>query len=259
MSLYLRISEHDFCIAKYELREEPIFHFAQHKLRPQASFTINLHEAEETQPLLRNVKGTVNVVVCGPTTLVPLAEFQEEDCAELYGLCFPSDKKVCVFYDIIQAANAVLLFGLDKMICDKLRESFDDVRFISAQTAVLRHFSVKGASQSGKRIFLYKNDAGLDIAVFEENRLLLSNSYPAHTNSDIAYYTFNVARNLGVDLNETPIYVAGDTAERNEVVEELKHFSSEVFAINPAGEFNRHIVTQQEGVPYDLQTLLLEM
>ena len=29
MSLYLRISEHDFCIAKYELREEPIFHFAQ--------------------------------------------------------------------------------------------------------------------------------------------------------------------------------------------------------------------------------------
>jgi hypothetical protein len=64
---------------------------------------------------------------------------------------------------------------------------------------------------------------------------------------------------MGVDLNETPIYVAGDTAERNEVVEELKHFSSEVFAINPAGEFNRHIVTQQEGVPYDLQTLLLEM
>lgn len=109
MSLYLRISEHNFCIAKYELREEPIFHFAQHKLRPQASFTINLHEAEETQPLLQNVKGTVNVVVCGPTTLVPLAEFQEEDCAELYGLCFPSDKKVCVFYDIIQAANAVLL------------------------------------------------------------------------------------------------------------------------------------------------------
>ena len=55
------------------------------------------------------------------------------------------------------------------------------------------------------------------------------------------------------------IYVAGDTSGRNEVVEELKRFSTEVFAINPAGEFNRHIVTQQDNVPYDLQTLLLEM
>lgn len=259
MSLYLRISEHDFCIAKYELREEPIFHFARHKLRPQVSFTVNLREAQDTQPLLQDIKGSMNIVVCGPTMLVPLAEFQEEDCAELYGFCFPSDKKISVFYDIIQASNAVLLFGLDQMICDKLRESFGDVRFISAQTAVLRHFSVKGASQSGKRIFLYKNELGLDVAVFEENRLLLSNSYPAHTNSDIAYYTFNVARNLGVDLSETPIYVAGDTSGRNEVVEELRRFSTEVFAINPAGEFNRHIVTQQNNVPYDLQTLLLEM
>lgn len=257
MALYLRISEHDFCIAKYELRETPDFQFARHHLRPQASFVTNLREAQENQPLLQSHKGTLHVIVCGPTTLVPLAEFQEEDCNAIYQHCFPSAGKVNVFYDTIPAANAVLLFALDEMICNKLRETFDDVHFVSVQTAVLKHFSNKGASQPGKRIFMYQREGGIDIAVFEENRLLLSNHYPTRTVADQAYYVFNVARNFGIDIEETPIYVAGPAMDKAQAVDELRQFSTQVFAIHPTSEFNRHIVTLDENVPYDIQTLLI--
>lgn len=258
MPLYIRLSEYTMAIARYELRTPPAFSFATFRLRPQASFTMNLREACDTEPLLQGPAPNAQIIVCGPVTPVPLAEFQEEESEAIYNFCFPSEQRRRVFYDTLPRANAVLLFAMDEMQCAKLEEAFPDARFLSSQTALLRHFSTKDATRPAVRIFIHLYENVMELSAFEENRLLVCNRFQVHDATDVAYYTLNIARQLAFEPEESPIYVAGDTPVRDAAITELGRYVRHVHFIQPTGEYNRHIVTTTPGVPYDMMTLLAD-
>ena len=258
-SLYLRLSDSRICFARYEMRQEPVFAFSPYRLRPQTSLTVNLREAVQSEPILHAPTNETLVLVSSPITPVPLAEFQEEDCDTIYNYCFPEDKPRRVFYDIVPAANTVLMFSLDVQTCKNIEEIFENVRYISALTPVLRRFSTKGiVGNTQKRLFVYRHEKSIDIAVFEETRLIMVNSYPATNEMDAAYYVFNVAKQLGMDNKTAVFYVAGENTLRDHIVDTLRQFASHVYSINPTAEFNRHIISTTEGVPYDLMSLLID-
>lgn len=258
MPLYIRLSEYALETARYELRREPEFHFSSFRLRPQVSFAMNLREACDTEPLLQGAISEPQIVVVGPVTLVPLADFQEEDAARLYDFCFPSERRRRVFYDPVPRAGAMLLFALDEVLCQKLLEAFPDAHFLSAQTALLRHFAAKGATRPGKRTFVHLHEGKADIAVFEDERLMLCNSFDVQADTDVAYFTLNVARLHGIDVSDAPFYVAGNGPLREAAITELRKYAANVAGINPSAEYNRHLVAMTPGVPYDLMTLLIE-
>ena len=164
-----------------------------------------------------------------------------------------------VFYDIVPAANVVLMFSLDEQTCRNIEEVFDNVRYVSALTPILRRFSTKGIQGNpNKRLFVYRHEKSIDIAVFEETRLIMVNSYPANTEMDACYYIFNVGKQLAIDNSAAAFYVAGAQDLREKMVTALQQFATNVYGINPTAEFNRHIVSTTEGVPYDLMTLLID-
>jgi len=257
-TLYLRIAEGSLCFARYESRREPLFEFTPFRVQPRTSLTVNLREALGTEAILRAPFGRVQALVAGPATPVPLTDFQEEDCPALYDYCFPTEEKRRVFYDTLSSANAVLLFSLDEATCHTLEEAFGDIRYTSCLTPVLHHFSAKGKQYAGKRLFVYVHEESLSLAVFEENRLLMANTYRVKAPTDAAYYVFNTAAKLAVDRESAPFYVAGAAEAREPVAEELRKYAARVLPINPTGEFNRHKVATTPGVPYDLMTLLLD-
>lgn len=256
--LYLRLSESELNFARYEAGNGDTFVFSTFKLRPQTSFTVNLREACAAEDLLKQPHAAIQVLVAGPVTPVPLADFQEEDCEAFYDFCFTKEQPRRVFYDVLPAANAVLLFALDKNACHALEETLGDIHYVSAQTAVLRHFSAKVSPVQPKRLFVHCRDQAADVAVFEESRLLMVNSYDVHSPVDTAYYVLNIARWHGSGGSGLPIYVTGPQDRREAVAAELRKYVKGVYPVNPASEFNRHAVAAAEGVPYDLVALLLE-
>lgn len=258
-TLYLRLSADSLCLARYERGREPRFEFAACRVRPQASLSVNLREACRTEPLLQQAaSGCVNVLVVGAVTTVPLAEFQEEDCERIYDYCFPVGRRRRVFYDMLPASNVALLFALDEDICRTVEDAFPNVRYVSAQTAVLRHFAEKGLAVGQKRVFVHLHERTADVAIYEDHRLLMLNTYAAAEAVDVAYYTLNVAQNTGADSTATPIYVAGAAALRDAAVAELRKYAGNVCPVNPTAEFNRHIAAVTPGVPYDLTALLTD-
>lgn len=258
MPLYIRLSEYTMAMARYELRTPPVFSFATFRLRPQASFTMNLREACDTEPLLQGPASNAQIIVCGPVTPVPLAEFQEEESENIYNFCFPSERRRRVFYDTLPRANAVLLFAMDEMQCAKIEEAFPDARFLSSQTALLRHFSAKDATRPAVRIFVHLYENVMELSAFEENRLLLCNRFGVHAATDVAYYALNIARHMALNLDESPIYVAGNAPGRDAAIAELQRYARHVHYIQPTGEYNRHIVSTTPGVPYDMMALLAD-
>lgn len=256
--LYLRIAESSLCFARYESLREPLFDFSPFRVRPGSSLTVNLREACGTESILRAPAGRVQALVSGPVTPVPLADFQEENCRDIYDYCFPAEEKRRIFYDALAPANAVLLFSLEETACRTLEETFGDVHYISCLTPVLRHFAAKGNVAGGKRLFAYAHEENLSLSVFEESRLLMANTFRVKGPADAAYYVFNAASKLAIDRACAPFYVAGAAEERESIAAELRKYAANVCPINPSGEFNRHKVAVTPGVPYDLMTFLLD-
>lgn len=258
-TLYLRIAENSLCFARYESRRDPLFEFSPFRVQPRSSLTVNLREAFSTDPVLQHPIDRVQALVAGPATPVPLPDFQEEDCETLYGFCFPAEERRRVFYDVVAAANVVLLFALDEATCHTLEEAFGDVHYVSCLTPVLRHFAAKGCTAGGKRLFAYAHENRISLAVFEDNRLVVANTYRTENPTDAAYYVVNTASHLAIDNACVPFYVAGAAELREPIAEELRKYAANVYTINPSGEFNRHKVATTPGVPYDLMTFLLDL
>lgn len=258
MNLYIRISDTDLCFARYSGGASPVFDFEPYHVRPQASLTVNLREAMQQVQLLQGDTGRVEVFVNGAVTPVPLAEFQEEDAEAAYNYCFTQGERRRVFYDTVPATNSVLLFALSEATCRTLEEAFGQIRFTAALTPVVQHFATKGLGNTeGKRLFVYTHDGVVDVVVLEETRLVMLSTYSVRALTDVAYYTFNLARHLGIDMREAPVFVAGAPLLRDPVVRELQKYAARVYAINPAAEFNRNVVATTAEVPYDLVCGLL--
>lgn len=257
-TLYLRLSESELHLVRYEAGAEPHLYLTPYHLRPQASLTVNLREATAALDILKAETSKVRVVVTGAVTPVPLAEFQEEDCERIYNYCFAGDEGAHrVFYDTVPSANAVLVFSLKESICRALDDRFGEVRYASAVTYVLDHFCRKAsAGTPGRRVFVYAHDAQATVAVFEESRLVMVNSYEVQAESDVLYYVFGVAARLGIDLAQVPFFVAGEG--REQLVERMRAYAEKVYPVNPAGEFNRHPVALNGELPYDMMCLLLK-
>lgn len=257
--LYLRLSDSRICFARYEKRQqEPVFDFSLYHIQPQVSLHQNLRDAIGTEALLQAPIEETVVLVSTPITLMPLADFQEEDCNTIYNYCFPQQPGR-IFYDIIPAANAVLMFSLNELICQDLEQCFTNVKYISAQTPMLRRFSTKGLHhQVQKRLFVYRHEKSIDVAIFEGSRLIMANSYTAINDDDVAYYVLNLVQQQSMDNGNSNIYVAGNPVLRENASNKLREFISNVYIIHPSADFNRHPVAMHEHMPYDMMALLLD-
>jgi hypothetical protein len=65
-------------------------------------------------------------------------------------------------------------------------------------------------------------------------------------------------KQIGLLAERDEIHLVGDIPEADWLTDELKKYIKRVYVINPAGDFNRSIVTQIEGMPYDLMTLFVK-
>lgn len=258
MTLYLRISDTELSFATFGADRPSDFRYETFHVLPQASLTANLREAMSGVSLTREPHHKVEVLVNTLATPVPLAEFQEEDAEQTWKYCFTHNGSERIFYDTAPAANIVLLYALDNATCRTIEAAFGEVRYTSTLAPLVQHFATKalGVSQ-GKRIFVYTHDGVIDVLVFEDTRLLVLNTYQVRALTDIAYYTLNLARHIGADLSNTPIFVAGEEKLRNAATSELEKYASRVYHINPAAEFNRNPVSMQQSISYDMMCALL--
>ncbi len=257
--LYIRLSNERLHFARYNEEAGAGFIFSVCPIRRQLSAAEAIQEACAADSVAQGPSSSVEILINSAATPIPLTDFQEEDCEAYYYYCFPDTKKKSrVFYDIVAPANVVLLFALDEAVCQTIEKRYDNVHYSSALTPVLRHFAQKRERPGErKRLFAYCQEATCDIAIFENGQLLLLNRYEVHDAADTTYYILNVAQQLGINSQNSPLTIAGTGELRNATGKELEQYAPNVCYLNPVAEFQRHPISQKNGVPYDLMTLLI--
>lgn len=203
----------------------------------------------------------MQVLVVGATTLVPLSEFDEDKCEDIYRFCLFGEKgsaePLRVFYDTLPAANAALLFALSSEQCRAIEGEFGEVYYVSALTATLRHLGNKLNPMHHRRVYVHSRQQATDIVIFDEQRILVLNTFSTNTASDAAYYTFGLMQSLGLPTATTPITVCGESGSSAAVVAELRRYAPQTGHLHARAEHHRHPVAEIEGIPFDLATQII--
>lgn len=259
-TLYLRVSQRGLAFVLYEQHEQPSLVFHPHAVVSTASLAVNLKEILHTEPLAQERFESVRVTVDARYTLVPLNEFLEEDCETLFRYNFSYAEPMRTFYDTLPVSNAIVLFAMPESACRQIEDYLGDVTYTCTMTPVLSHFAQKNRSVVGKRqLYAYLHEQKMNVAAFEDGRLMLANTFSVLATDDVAYYLLFIFRQLGWNKAEDTILVAGENHERDEAVYTLRRYVKEVYPVNPTAEYNRHPVACRNDIPYDLTTLLLQV
>jgi hypothetical protein len=219
-----------------------------------ASLAEQLRHAKQTFSLnLAQPQDGLTVTVTGGIVAVPLDDFQEEDCQSFYNYSMLPENKQRVFYDVVPAANVVLLFGLPELTCQTIEQELGEVHYESLFTSVMRHVFVK---ELGQRIFVYLLPNEAIVMACENAKLRLLNTYKVQTVEDVAYFVVNIANTLNFNLQQTKIDIAGDATMRNPLLVMMRQFAPNTLPVLPANEFKHHEIASEEEMPYDMMTFI---
>lgn len=266
--LFLRIDDTHLSLLAYSpdnraLTEEgkAVAYPFEHKvLRPSATLEANLLSLRSAYPEFQ-VPQQVEVMVSSPITVVPLAEFEEDQSVELYHYTILGDNESRsarrIHYDLLPASNAVILFSIKEEVCRAIESVFGEVHYVSSFTSWVKRFSNKVNVNQRRRVYLHCKEQEVDIAIYEGHHLLMLNSYEVNAPADAAYFTLNVAQSLGLDLQQTPISLFGLEEQRDAIEEQLSRYVRNVGVIRLSAEFNRHPIPQLPNIPFDLATQIL--
>jgi len=232
------------------------------------SLAANMREALRTQLLLQDDYERVMVLMDSPVLCVPVAEFREAECNQLYHYTFSRVEQQTVIHAILPDLNVVAVFAVQKDLCQVLADRFDRVNYQPLMSAVWRHMYQKSFTGSHAKLYCYMHDRKLDVFAFDRNRFKFQNAYAVTTVDDALFYVLSVWKQLGMDPQNDELHLSGTIAELTSAVAEQSNtagtmkeralqFVKRVFVNSPSGEFNRAPVTQIDDMPYDVMLLYL--
>lgn len=205
----------------------------------------------------------LDVLVSGPTTIVPSEEFGgEENVREsLFNSCFNfvDNTPRCVFDNEIPALYSHLLFGVKQSTRAAILGAFPqaEVSFVSALTPLLRHFSAQHDGSCRFRVYVNCRKGFVDVFVFDAQQLAVLNSFPVNTASDAVYYMIGFSKTVGIELSVTPYFIVGDSVMAADIVGMLKRFAPLVETRSVTDEFGASPLTLNTNISYDLAAHIL--
>lgn len=257
-TLHIRLSANHFIFALYEPAMKEGLVVKTYEVSPAASFTVNLKRALTEVSMAKMTYRRVKVLVNGPSTFIPLEEFQEEEIEDIFHYNYPDVKSQRILYTNIPQANIMQLFTLQESVYELLEKTFTNVHYQAISTPVFSHFTEKSSTGDRGKLYAYFHENEMDVAIFKGGKTSLLNTFHLQEEKDSIYYLLYLVKQTELNQHTDSIYLTGKTINKETLVSSLSKYMSNVSFINPGAEFNRHPVARHPDMYYDLITLLLQ-
>lgn len=264
--LYLRLEDHRLILADYSraATQQPDSHailtLVEHPLKPGLSLPQNLHTARMQHEMFQK-SGQMEVIVNGPTTLVPVSEYEDASESLVFKSCFSvaGENAFRVLADNIPQLRTMLIFGVRQKVAEAIANEFQDcdVHYTSATSLLLRRFALHDFPLQHRRIYLNCREGFMDVAAFTERQLAACCTYETSTPNDAVYYTLALSKALGFKTKETRYILTGNNSLCKETLTALQHFVADTALRTLTDEFGQRPITRHPAVPYDLGLMLL--
>ena len=237
--------------------EQPIV-YRPYVVRGGISMSANLREAIRTPEVLNEETIKAQVLIDTPSLQVPVEQFDEAEKEKLFEYSYPAgQEKHVVMHNVIPDLKAVCLFAVNKNVTTVLGDRFDaGVDYIHSLTPVWRQLHQRSFTGHRNKLYAYFHSKQLHIFSFQQNRFKFCNSFDAAHAHDALYFMLYVWKQLRLEPEHDELHILGDIPEEEWLLQELKRFLHNAYAINASAEFPDSPATAIKGMPYDLITLI---
>lgn len=228
--------------------------FEPYTVKSGISMAANLREAFRTSDMLAQGYDRVMVMIDTPALMIPIEEFDEEHCEELYWHAFTRQSNDVVMHNVLPGLNAVAVFAVNKDLKLVIDDHFSDVKMMVASSSVWNHLYQRSFTGNRRKLYGYFHDKQLDITCYEKSRFKFCNTYEVDRYMDAVYFLLYVWKQLGFDAKKDELHLCSSIIERDSLLAELRKYVQNVYVINPSADFNRAPITHIKGLPYDVMT-----
>lgn len=256
--LIIRVSRNNLVFASISHEQDGDILFQPYSLNSGISMAANLREAFRSEMILQEDYGRVLVMIDSPTLMVPLELFREEDQRTLYLHAYQGHEKEEILHTVLPDLSCVAVFSVNKDMKMVIDDHFSQPTFIAAIAPVWRYLHQRSYMGTREKLYAYFHHRHMELFCYGQNRFKFCNCFDSHDAHDALYYLLYTWKQTGLQADRDEIHMVGDIPESQWLTDELKKYIKRVYTINPAGDFNRAMVTQIEGMPYDLMTLFVK-
>ena len=189
-------------------------------------------------------------------TLVPLAFYLEKEQEKLFTFNCGQPEKGKILVDEVKEEHANLLYEMDNETFEFCSRSFTHPQFHHYMSSLLSLWKKQSQHNLFRRIYCLLSDTHIDLACYEQGRLLFANYYMVQSLNDMLYYILYVWKQHGWDAVHDQLYLSGDAAIVKELRTYLQTYLKQVDTIKVPAEVYL-MGTDMLRAPIDLIALLL--
>lgn len=180
----------------------------------------------------------IHIITPSPKfTLVPAPLYDPGKKDEYFTFNHLTDNNSIILSNNIPESDTFVIFSLTKSVNDLLTSSFPGVQYFHHIKPLLRHINYPGKNLSGKYIHVHIEREFFNLIVFDQNDLILCNSFNHRNISDILYYVLNVFKRLDIKQEET-IYFSGQTEKYDDLTSNISIYIRDIKFAEPTGNFS---------------------
>lgn len=223
------------------------------EFKPEASDAVAaLEEAVYDNPLLIADFHAVDVIVDNNRFFVmDIEKATEQEIRRRIDALWPPERHKEEFQPLvseIEENRTVLVSAIPRKLLSFLRRTWNSPVIMHRMAVLSRYHALKNHLGNMGKIHIRLLPERLDIVAFGRDGLLLANSFAINAVDDAVYYTLMAAQHLGFDNDTERILVQGAPETREEYIDTLRRFISNVMP----EMFAAHITQKVSGTPLEL-------
>ena len=233
-TLSIRISTNGFCFCGYTPTLPDSLQYYTYQTDKERTLAANFDRAIEETPFINKGESYAIKAIIESTeyTCLPNDFDNKQDYRQYYRLCFPkSDSNVELVANRLNAQGVTIIFPIEKNLYESIQE-LGEVTFYTPASIMAGFMSIK------------------------EKKIELINSFKSEHGHDILFYLLSIWKEQGFSQSEDTLYLCGDRG-----IEELLlttgKFIKNIKRLNPNKIFSSNLLNKIEGIPFDLQALIL--
>lgn len=262
LSLSIRLRADGFSFFVCDLQTSSLIRGEHFRLTDSVSLAEQLSQ-ELTRPDYFNRQiDQCFVLVCTPSTRVPLEEFHREEAAALYDLAFCQKENggQRVAYNILPQLESAEIYAIPSDVEEAILQFYPTARFFASRAILMERLLLleEDMPQQLQRLYVCAEDEAYSLYAFDGRRLRFANTFQLSSVPDALYFILNVWKQLELDQQKDCLKLLNPQGEHDEQLRQaLSEYLVNIEVLNPTDIFPRVPLAREKQVPVDLMALLL--
>lgn len=256
-TLSIRISTDGFCFCDYTPSQPDSLRYFFYTTDKGRSMAANLRKGIEECPFVD--KESENCIKCiietYEFTIIPQEFDDKEDYGTFYKHCFPhGNSDVEIIANRLNAQGCTIIFPVEKGLYEEIC-SLGEVTFYTP-VSILAGFVTQKIETEERFMLAYLQKQSSLFMSIKEGRIELANIFSRNNEHDMLFYLLSIWKEQEFSQTEDTLYICGDKSVE-ECMLAISKFIRHKKRLNPNELFASNLLNRTEGIPFDLQTLIL--